>query len=299
MPAQESPIVVASAVDRTYLPLIEVVAASIAASTTAGRRVEYHILYSGPPSWLVGHLRRFRRGPVTIHVHEIENPWERFGVINGFPPAALLRFSLEDALPPNIARVIYLDADVIVQRDLGPLFDLPMNGHAVAAAVDVEVVARMYGESGPAATEYLRETLSLGDAADTYLQSGVMVFDLPASRQLGLRQKVTVALERLGHNLKYADQCAANAVLKGDYEILDPRWNARPGVADISADPWIIHFAYRKPWLWLGLPGGDRWWAVARSTLPLPIHAWRYMRYHGRREIEALKRRLRRRLNLT
>lgn len=297
MPPTLSPIIVASAVDRRFLPYAEVVAASIAASASGDRPIEYHILYAGPETWLVGHLRRFRRGPLTIHVHEVENPWERFGKINRFPPSSLLRFSLEDVLPAHVERVIYLDVDVIVQSDLGPLFDLPTNGHAVACAIDQGMSARMAPPGEPAELKYVRDTLELGDAATTYFQCGVMLLDLPALRRLGFKQKAAAALQRFGQTLMYADQCAANHVLKGDYQTIDPRWNVYSWSVSDVPDARIIHYADLKPWHWLQVKSADSWWRQARTLPTFPLFVWGYLRHRGSHEFHVLKSRVKRRLD--
>jgi lipopolysaccharide biosynthesis glycosyltransferase len=288
------PIIVASATDAGFLPFVEVVATSIAASAAPDRAVHYHILYAGPPNWRTRRLRRFRRGPVTIHLHPMQNPWQRFGTINGFPPSTLLRLSLQDELPPEIERVIYLDLDLVVERDLGALFDLPLHGHAIGAAVDT-IVARLLANPGNAKFHhYLRHTLELGDATATYGQAGVMLIDLPALRRSGFQRKMTDALQRFGKELVYVDQCAMNHVLKGDYEVIPSHWNVLRGSIATEPAPGIIHFAGDKPWQKLGMPGGDRWWKHARSLPTFPLFVWRFIRERSRIEVKALLQRLRR-----
>jgi lipopolysaccharide biosynthesis glycosyltransferase len=292
----DRPIVVASAVDRGFLPFVEVVAASIAASATTDRPVEYHVLYAGPSTWIVGHLRRFRRGPVTVHVHEMDNPWEKFGTINGYPPSTFLRLSLEDALPAHVERVIYLDVDLVVRSDLGPLYDTPLNGHPIAATVDWGMAYDVVQPDGQSALAYVRDTLELGDAADLYFQCGIMVIDLPTLRRMNYQTKVAAAVERFGLLLRYADQCAANHVLKGDYQPLNGRWNVFSWSAREGPDPWIIHYAGSKPWKRVETDAAEHWWKVARTLPTFPMFAWGYLHHRVAREIAALKRRIGRRL---
>lgn len=290
---RSGPVVVASAVDAGYLPFVEVVATSIAANAGPGRPVEYHVLYDGPMNWHARRLRGFRRGQLTLHLHPVTNPWRRFGKISGLPPSTLLRLSLEDALPLGIERVIYLDTDLVVERDLAPLFDLPLHGHAIGAALCTVVAAYLRDPKREAFGRYIRDTLELGDAAATYGQSGVMLLDLPALRRTNYQRKMVDVLERLGPQLHYADQCAMNAVVKGDYEVIDPLWNV---IASNPAgrEPWIAHFAGRKPWQQLGIPNGDRWWKYARRLNTFPLFVWRFIKERSRIELSSLRRRLQR-----
>jgi lipopolysaccharide biosynthesis glycosyltransferase len=295
--ASSGPIVVASCVDRVFLPFVEVVATSIAASANHDRPVDYHVLYDGPESWLTRRLRAFSAGPVRVHLHVIANPWREFGTINGFPPSALLRLSLEDTLPDSVERLIYLDVDLIVECDLGPLFDLPLNGRGLGAAID-RVAAGWLADPGRADYHrYIRETLGLGYRASTYFQSGVLLLDLPVLRRTGYQRKMTETLRRFGSSLLYADQCAANHVLQGDYEVIDSRWNVQPLDMRIVSDPWITHYAGRKPWQQLGVSGGSRWWKHARSLPTFPLFIWRFVAERSRLELKALRRRVARRLH--
>lgn len=290
-----APIVVASAVDQNFLPFVEIVALSIAATATSGRPIDYHVLYDGPDSRLARRLRQFRRGEVTVHIHAIDNPWTSFGTINRFPPSTWLRLSLEDALPSSITKLIYLDVDLIVCRDLGDLFDLPMDGHALGATVDLTAARWLADPRRPAYHSYIRETLGLGDAASTYFQAGILLLDLPALRLSGFQRRMVETVQRLGTQLRYADQCAANAVLKGDYKVIDPRWNMQPIDLANEPDPWILHFAGYKPWRTLGMPGGDRWWQYVRGLPTFPLFVLRFIRERTGIELNALRTRINRR----
>lgn len=86
-------------------------------------------------------------------------------------------------------------------------------------------------------------------------------------------------------------------VLKGDYEVIDSRWNVQPLDTNFVSDPWITHYAGRKPWQQLGIPGGSRWWKHARSLPTFPLFVWRFIRERSRLELKSLRRRIARRLH--
>lgn len=58
-------------------------------------------------------------------------------------PIVFARYLVQDILPDHLERVIYLDQDVLVQKDLAPLWDIDLQGHPLAAA-------REWGFLGPA-----------------------------------------------------------------------------------------------------------------------------------------------------
>jgi lipopolysaccharide biosynthesis glycosyltransferase len=49
-------------------------------------------------------------------------------------PIVFARFLIPDLLPPEIDRVIYLDQDVLVLKDLTALWEINMDGYPIAAA---------------------------------------------------------------------------------------------------------------------------------------------------------------------
>lgn len=290
MHAATTPIVVASAVDQGYLPLALVVATSIARHARPDRPVEYHVLYDGPDHWAVDKLQRLARGPVTVIVHRLANPWDRFGVINGFPPSTLFRLAIPDVLAGH-DRAIYLDCDLIVEADLGPLFDADLGGMPVGAVPCVLTtisavsngIARSNGVWVNTAT-YFADVLGLATPEQqlAYRQCGVQLLDLKALREMNYAGQMTDTVEQLGDRLAYCDQCAANIVLRDRFAEIEPRWNTAPfalhrSAPDISPPelrdlllaqraPGILHFGGEKPWHQLVMPGTFRWWRVALAS---------------------------------
>lgn len=305
-----SAIIIASVVDENFLPLIEIVANSIASSATPGRAIEYHVFYAGPESRRSRRLAVWRRGDMTIKLHAVDNSWNRFGNTNGFPPAALLRLSLPQLLPDH-SRVLYLDADLVVEADLGELFDTPLDGKPLGATIDRIVVEMALGDG--AGRDEMRDYLlrvvgrHTEEQVRDYRQSGVMLMDLDALRASDFTRIATQAMELRGPQFRYADQCLVNFTMQGRIAELDPRWNATPyGMASEDrnptlrgfetyarlqrTEPRIIHYAGNKPWNMPLMPFGHCWWRHAFSSGV----AFHFLPGLALRKLEGLGRRIRR-----
>lgn len=299
-PAVQRKIIVCTALDEHYLPLSEIVATSIAASAAPGHHVEFHVLYSGPDSRATRRLERWHRPNVQIVLHRLANPWGHVGRVGNFPPSTLFRIAAAEVLTAY-DRAIYVDADLIVEADLGELFDTPLEGRPFGAAIDVPAVNLVLGGGPePRRTELLehmqnRLGLDTRELLSRYVQTGVALLDLKLLREMRYSERMSEVIDRLGPDLMYADQCATNAVLKGQITLLDPRWNVTPeslmpgavervipelrdAVATQRQGPRIIHFAWRKPWRRWGLPGSERWWHHARGTGLAGHYAVRFVR---------------------
>lgn len=268
-----APIIVASTVDQGFLPLIEVVATSIALSARSGRPIDYHVFYDGPDSVVARRLESWRSGDVRVHLHRVANELNRYGTIGGFPPSALLRLTLPQLLP-DISRLVYLDADVIVQGDIAELFDTDLGGLPVASTVDRALVENAVRDPSPypQIRPYLTDVLGFDteESIRDYRLSGVMVMDLTALRAIDFTDRAMSVLDEKADRLLYPDQCVTNIVLRGRMARLDPRWNATAYEMDAGKLPpdevRLIHYAGPKPWQARGVKYADQWWAMARKS---------------------------------
>lgn len=299
--------------------MIEVVATSIAASVSSQRQVDYHVVYDGPENWMTRRLEDWRRGVVRVHLHRHPNRWRHFGTIAGLPPSSLSRLSLPEVLA-DLHRVIYLDADLVVEADLGALFDTPLHGRPLGAARDryvAELALRQGGRVRPfeaGMREYLDAVVGLHNTPEIldYRQCGVLLMDLEALRRMDFAGRAAAVIEQYRDRLRFADQCAVNIVLKGNMAELDPRWNVlasslRPGSAAAalpefgaysrlqSEEPRIVHFAGTKPWVRRSIAGGDRWWDHVRAAGLGRYFTLRHLRERLRLGLQRLRRKLQRR----
>lgn len=161
---------------------------------------------------------------------------------------ALARLLAGQLLPSHSHRVLYLDCDLVVQADLGPLLEHPLAGHPLAAAADA-LLTRM-------AHQRLRFPSS-----HTYLNSGVLLIDLDRWRSLDLdAEALEIASDpRLQGKLLYPDQDVLNLIaLHHGFQPLSSRWNHQlihGAHASVTSEeplphpPAILHFAGEvKPW---------------------------------------------------
>ena len=204
--------------------------------------------------------------------------------------ATYLRLLIPALVPKRFERVLYLDGDVIVARDLAPLWSVDMGDHPVLAVENF---------SEPTLGTALPQVLHHIDAPpDTpYFNAGVLLMDMPRWRERMIAERALDFLHAHGDQVLFADQDALNAVLAGDWGQLDPSWNIqlltlshyghhrydererRERQNALLSNPGILHYTGpRKPWHWgyggpadgaflrgvvesgwFGSPGGQAW----------------------------------------
>lgn len=153
------------------------------------------------------------------------------------------RLLIDRLLPETVARVLYLDCDVLVRAPVEELFDIDMDGRSIAAVRDI------FGPIIFAGRDFA-ENRDLFDVADSYFNAGVVLIDVARWRQRdlpGLIEKLigSGAMARL-----YYDQDLLNIAFARDWLALPPRWNFMdPRPAHEPLDPSIVHFTGdTKPW---------------------------------------------------
>jgi lipopolysaccharide biosynthesis glycosyltransferase len=169
-----------------------------------------------------------------------------------------------ELLPKSCERVIYLDCDLVVLRDIAELNNSVDGEHTVAAVSGVlyPYVSSLNGPAKPIVFNYA----DLGiPASNRYFQCGVMVINLQLWRQQNVTFRVINYLETHKEDVVYLDQGGLNAVLYDQWSRLDQRWNqtgaiffperwASPAYSldewhRTKNDPFIVHYdGGHKPW---------------------------------------------------
>ncbi|MES2695346.1 MAG: glycosyltransferase family 8 protein [Verrucomicrobiota bacterium] len=174
------------------------------------------------------------------------------------------------ALPELVdePKLVYVDADMVVQGDVVPLFAADFGNAIVAASPDV-VIGRLSGENLPL------EQLQLSPDAP-YLQAGFLIINLDLWRRENVSTRVLEYLKTWPQHAKHWDQSALNVVLYRRWHALKTTWNAPAHWAEqrrgpCNLDDAVLHFVGpHKPWLL----GHHRGRAAARFFSVLDQTGW-------------------------
>jgi lipopolysaccharide biosynthesis glycosyltransferase len=171
---------------------------------------------------------------------------ERFAGIK--PPrsqltvAAYGRLYIPEVLE-GVSKALYLDCDIIVTRDLGELWEIPFEGHALMAVA----------EPGHTLDDNLREPFGLMDH-DIYFVSATLAMDLDQIRTSGADRTCLDLALKSNHHFPQEDQSILNVVFARSTKYLDSCWGQqvclepdKPNV--VPNEPVLIHTIFiGKPW---------------------------------------------------
>jgi lipopolysaccharide biosynthesis glycosyltransferase len=156
---------------------------------------------------------------------------------------ALLRLKLDQFLPPDYHRVLYLDSDVLAEASCKSLFNMNLESKAFAAVESIAMLPWINNSS----TQHLSK---IGMRPDNpYFNSGVMIFDWEKTLTVKLLPR-SLELLKANRDWPFQDQDVLNAACVGQWKMLDHKWNVTKKTADyLKIRPRFRHFnGNAKPW---------------------------------------------------
>lgn len=113
---------------------------------------------------------------------------------------------------PDLDKIIYLDCDIVVLKDLQSLWNLDISDVAVAMAPDLTF-------------EDKKSLNRLGMTSGYYLNSGVILMNLDYWRKHDVQNRVISYILEKGDKLIYNDQDALNSILQNEHKVLHIKYN--------------------------------------------------------------------------
>ena len=238
---------IAFAIDAKYTPHLETLIKSIC---YYNKHVNFYVLHNDiPTEWFEGiRCKLEKMGHNLFSIHISDDIFKDYKTLEHISSSSSYYRLLIPKLI-NQARVLYLDADIIVNGSLSDFYYSDLNGAPVGVVKDYGM-----GENFP--FPYLDASVS-----KKYFNSGVLLIDCVTWRNEGLVDTLLQTVEEYGDQVLYGDQCILNIVLREKAKYYSFTENAqvqyieaiknRHNIKSINLDatPTIIHYAAKhKPW---------------------------------------------------
>lgn len=183
----------------------------------------------------------------------------------------------------NYSKVLYLDCDLIVCRDIAELYNEDIADNMIGAVHDVDFAGQL-NSPWLRMREYEKKIMGLKDPFK-YFQAGVLLFNVTEMRKhISMGQLLDMAATGI---YKYSDQDILNIVCEGKVKFLDMSWNVINDcdgrrISEVASrapaslfeqymksrkHPYIIHYAgIQKPWKRASEDYAWKFWEIARIT---------------------------------
>ena len=241
------PVVIALASNERYFPGLYCAVASALSNLDATREVNLKVLDGGISRSSTEALSRLvGRVSKSVRLEFVAVDPSIFGKATLGPGESHMTYC-RILLPRllNVERLIYLDCDVLVFRDLARLFDLELApGKVLAAARDSETLS--LADDSP----IIADTLNL-PREGAYFNCGVMLMNLDELRKQDFFERAVEFVNRKSA-YRFWDQSAINFLLYGQIHELPESWNRASWRFDAQQNndlDCVLHYTTSAPWL--------------------------------------------------
>ncbi len=271
--------------DDRYAPFAGLVISSVAANASPSRNYDIVVFSNGIAPLKQDAILRSVRGYPNISVRFAEGAPYLTGTLverGHINRSAYLRFIIPKAMR-RYAKAVYIDCDLVVNRDIAELYDTDLGSCCLAAVrdtVDACWVKCCHNDT----ERNIRERLGIGYVYD-YFNSGVLVMDIGKFNALFPTEMLfDLACSR---QWLWQDQDVLNYLCRGRVLFLNQKWNVLAHdharfteMEEYSApkwmydeymqarkDPYIIHYCgKRQPCFRPHVDLGEYFWQYARRS---------------------------------
>ena len=171
--------------------------------------------------------------------------------------ATYFRILLPSIIDDSINKILYLDCDVIVLKDISNLFNIELENYGIAGCIDATPTS-----------SYHRRIINLSLNQQAFC-AGVIMINLQYWREHDSQAKMLEYIDRNSGKLVLEDQDVLNHEFSGKWFKLPPKYGHTPlsmipldsdckdfDYLEYSTDPCIYHYAGPlKPWIDVWFPG--------------------------------------------
>nr|BAF56889.1 putative LPS biosynthesis protein [Pediococcus inopinatus]BAF56894.1 putative LPS biosynthesis protein [Loigolactobacillus backii] len=252
------------AVDDNYAPYLAVSLASLVAHTSPDRHYQVIVLCDDLNTDNQGRLKAFETDNLKIQFVSINDRLKQEITDKNnklrsdyFTFTIYFRLFIAE-LFPKLDKALYLDADTVVLKDVGELFDTQLGDNLVGAVPDPFV-----GHT-PETIDYVEQ--AVGIDSQKYVCSGVLLMNLAEMRRLKFAEHFLQLLNKYHFKCLAPDQDYMNAIARNRIYYLNPSWHIQITTPQ-DVDPWLIHYnLFAKPWRYDDAPRQSYFWTYAKQT---------------------------------
>jgi lipopolysaccharide biosynthesis glycosyltransferase len=242
------PVVLALASNESYFPGLYCVVASALSHLDSGSKMDLKVLDGGISRASRGTLSRLiDRVGERASLEFVTVDQSVFGKATLGPGRSHMTYS-RILLPHllDVPRLIYLDCDVLIFRDLSQLFDLELSpGKVLAAVPDSETLS--LADDSLVVTKAMKLPLQ-----SAYFNCGAMLMNLDELRKQHFFERAVEFLNTWRPAYRFWDQSAINFLLHDQIHELPEYWNRASWRFDAQQNNdlnCVLHYTTSAPWL--------------------------------------------------
>ena len=161
---------------------------------------------------------------------------------------------------PEYDKAIYLDSDIVLNRDIADMFNVEIGNNYLGAVLDETVFTNkdfIY---------YVNEALDVSEKQ--YFNSGVLIMNLKKFRDNDIENDFYNWVNSYNFGTVAPDQDYLNCISKNKVKYLELGWNKMPLGQNLPDEKlYLIHYnMFFKPWKYENTMYGEYFWNIAKTT---------------------------------
>ena len=265
---------IVTALNRKYIPYTAIMLYSLGVNSE--NEIDAYLLNSELTDADILDMQKVLE-PQSVHIHSVKVDREKFSDRlphnSQWSIETYYRLMMLELLPESVDRAMYLDGDMIINKSLKELYEMPFDGKEIIAADDKSGL-NVPESYGPKHNQMFKEAYSKGYR---YFNAGVMLMNIDELRKNYSFRTYLDAIDAWDYGMEAPDQDILNwvhwkKVGYVDYQKYDffarVAHNAGITYEEVKAAVAIIHYAGAKPW-----DNGNfhfdierLWWDYAKAT---------------------------------
>lgn len=189
----------------------------------------------------------FKKYNQNLYIIDVDNHYYDNVPVLRWSKETYYRLLINELLPNDLKRILYLDCDIIVNKNIKDFYDIDLKNNTIAALIE---------------NNNFREKIGLYKEGK-YFQAGVLLFDILKYKTKLNYEKSLEIIEKLGSNMIAVDQDVINIAFDGDMLPINEKYNnckitnfynnnlyrlfnftSRETIDNTA----IFHYASSKPW---------------------------------------------------
>ena len=248
--------------DKNYLPYLTVAIKSLVDHASSKNIYKIYILSADLTDYDIPEIRSYITDNIIIDVvnvnSKIESIRDKVALRDYYSVSIYFRLFIP-TLFPEYNKAIYLDSDIVLNRDIADLYNEFIGDNYLGAVLDETVWSNK--------DFIFYTTQSLGITEKQYFNSGVLIMNLKKFRDNDIENDFYSWINNKKLATVAPDQDYLNIICKNKVKYLAPGWNNMP-LSDLSADKlYLIHYnMFMKPWKYANVKFDSYFWQTAAKT---------------------------------
>lgn len=264
-----SPINIAMATDNNYAYPTIVSMTSILENKKHNTKIDFYIMLSGDfnediKTKIMSLQDKYSNCRITLV--DMKDKFKGLHTSAHITTAAYYRLSLA-SLFPNLDKILYLDTDILVIKDLSELYNYNLDNYYLAGVLATQsniAEGNIKRRIARPKRDYYLKKFGIENYKTHYINDGIALFNLAKIRKDSLEPKLVECATKYKH--KNHDQDVLNIVCYDSILNIPNLYNKLPHLCKLNEQVIIHFFGKTKPWNDDKVALADLWWQYAEKS---------------------------------